>query len=140
MIANIRASLLLVLALASTVAWGSPQQDYVLHCQGCHLADGSGNPPDIPDFRNRLGYFLRLPEGKAYLIQVPGASQALIDDARLAALTNWMLESFAAGSLPDALEPYDAAFVGRYRRDPPADIDAERERFDVLIDALVTGE
>ena len=91
--------------------------DYMLHCQGCHMADGSGLEGTVPSLRDQVGLFLATREGRAYLVQVPGASQALIDDSALARLTNWMVRRFDPGNTKD-FEPYDAAEVGRLRRKP----------------------
>jgi len=89
--------------------------DYMLHCQGCHMADGSGLEGTVPSLRDQVGLFLATPEGRAYLVQVPGASQALIDDAALARLTNWMVRRFDPANAKD-LDPYEAAEVGELRR------------------------
>lgn len=101
--------------------------DYMLHCQGCHMADGSGLEGTVPSLRDQVGLFLATLEGRAYLIQVPGASQALIDDAALARLTNWMVRRFDPGNTKD-FEPYDAAEVGRLRSKPVTNPVAARRR------------
>ncbi len=101
--------------------------DYMLHCQGCHMADGSGLEGTVPSLRDQVGLFLATPEGRAYLVQVPGASQALIDDAALARLTNWMVRQFDPENTKD-FEPYAAAEVGRLRRNPVTNPVAARRR------------
>jgi cytochrome c553 len=108
----------------------------MLHCMGCHLADGAGAPAaGIPRFAGRIGYFLETAEGRAYLAQVPGAAYAPLDDQALAAVLNWIVEYFAAQSRPADFEPYEAAEVGRYRSNGPVEIDALRERLTAEIDA-----
>ena len=91
--------------------------DYMLHCQGCHMADGSGVEGTVPPLPGEVGKFIASPEWRDYLVQVPGASQALIDDAALARLMNWIVRRFDPGNAKD-LKPYEAAEVGRLRRQP----------------------
>ena len=101
-------------------------QDYVLNCMGCHLVDGAGKPPAIPRLADRVGYYLTVPQGRAYLAQVPGAANSLLTDAELAAVLNWLVAEYAGASMPASFEPYGAAEVTKYRSSRPADIDALR--------------
>lgn len=91
--------------------------DYMLHCQGCHMADGSGVEGTVPPLPGEVGRFIASREWRDYLVQVPGASQALIDDAALARLMNWIVRRFDPENAKD-LKPYEAAEVGRLRRQP----------------------
>jgi len=115
----------LTLAAASAGA-APPQQDYVLQCMGCHRADGSGAPGRVPSLVGQMGRFLRVPGGRAYLVQVPGAAQSTLDDAALAALLVWMLHAFSPGEIPSDFAPYSAEEVARYRAERPADIARQR--------------
>ncbi len=99
--------------------------NYMLNCQGCHLPDGRG-VGDIPQMRNFVGNFLRVPGGRAFIVQVPGVANAPLTDAALAELLNWMLAEISPNQLPDNFNPYTAAEVGRYRTSPLADVDAVR--------------
>ncbi len=102
---------------APAVAEVSPRHDYVLHCSGCHRADGTGAPDDIPSLIG-IDRFLRSPEGRAYLIRAPGVAQAPVSDERLAALMNWVVVEFGA----DAPSPgYTAVEVGVWRARPLRD-------------------
>ena len=73
-------------ALACLVAPASraqdPRVDYMLQCQGCHLADGAGSPGAVPDLRGSLGRFLAVPGGREYLVRVPGARSRRSRDRR----------------------------------------------------------
>jgi mono/diheme cytochrome c family protein len=89
---------------------------YLIHCAGCHLVDGSGSPPTVPDVRGEMGRLLALTGGRAYLIQVPGAATSPVSDRELAAIVNYMLGSFSAATLPAGSAPYTEAEVGRLRR------------------------
>lgn len=94
-----------------------PEHDYTLHCSGCHLADGTGAPDAVPSLIG-LDRFLRVPEGRAYLIRAPGVAQAPIDDARLAALMNWVVLQFGESEVSPA---YTDAEVNRWRAQPLRD-------------------
>jgi mono/diheme cytochrome c family protein len=104
---------------------GPPRQDYVLHCMGCHREDGSGAPGRVPSLAD-VGRFLRAPDGRAYLVRVPGTAQAPLDDDSVAALLNWMLRAFDPDGLPEGFAPYTAEEVARHRAVPLADADALR--------------
>ena len=103
-----------------------PQQDFMLNCQGCHLADGSGAPGKVPNMKGFLGNFLHVPGGREFLIQVPGAAHSVLDNARLADVTNWMLENFSREQLPATHVPFSAAEVGKLRKDALLDVNARR--------------
>jgi len=100
---------------------------YLLHCAGCHQVDGSGTPAfGVPSMIDTLGLFQRTAAGRAFLVQVPGARNASISDAELAALTNWTLRTFSTATLPAGFKPYTTAEVKVLRADPPLDIAATR--------------
>lgn len=115
----------LLAALAGN-APAEPRTDYLLHCRGCHLADGAGTPPGIPALRDRVGYYLQIPGGREYLTQVPGASNAPLSDERLADVLNWVIGEYAGRSAPSDSTPFSASEVREGRRAAPADIDAWR--------------
>lgn len=99
------------------------RSDFFLHCAGCHRFDGRGSPRHgIPDFRGSVGWFTHLPEGREYLVRVPGSSQSQLSDAELAVVLNWMLHEFSAAQLPRDFQPYTAQEVTRVRTPPYQDI------------------
>ncbi len=101
---------------------------YVLQCSGCHGAGGHGVPDaGIPDLANAGGYVV-LPEGRAYLVQVPGISQSRMDDAAAARMLNYVLARFSAARLPVGFVPYAAAEVARLRADAASDAETRRAR------------
>ena len=124
---------LLALALAAATAVADPASvnaerariNYMLNCQGCHLPDGGG-VGDIPQMKDFVGNFLKVPGGRAFVVQVPGSANAALDDAALAELLNWMLLEISAAQLPENFEPYTAAEVGQYRASPLSDVNAVR--------------
>lgn len=111
---------------ATAPAMELAQQDYMLQCQGCHLADGSGAPGKVPNLRGFLGNFLHVPGGREFMIQVPGAAHSPLDDARLAAVMNWILENFSREQLPADHKPFTAQEVGRLRADSLLDVNSRR--------------
>jgi mono/diheme cytochrome c family protein len=122
----LRAIAIVSLAGIACAAAADARQDYILNCMGCHLVDGAGKPPSIPRLADRVGYYLTIPQGRAYLAQVPGAANSLLTDAQLAAVLNWVVAEFAGASMPARFEPYETTEVGTYRDARPADVDALR--------------
>jgi hypothetical protein len=112
-------------AASSGATASPPRQDYVLHCMGCHRADGSGAPERVPPLAG-VARFLRVPGGRAFLIQVPGVAHAPLDDAAVAALLEWMLRAFDPDGVPGDHVPYTAEEVARHRATPLLDADATR--------------
>jgi mono/diheme cytochrome c family protein len=101
---------------------------YVLHCAGCHGLDGAGSRRgQVPDMR-RLGDFLRVPGGREFMLKVPGVMGSGLNDLQVAELSNWVLATLAADSVPDGHRPFDAAEVARARATPLLDVAAERRR------------
>lgn len=118
----------------STAPASSVRSLYVVHCAGCHSMDGSGHPAQgVPSMRGALGHFLRLPEGRAFLVQVPGVNNAGLSDAQIADLTNWMVPQFSADTAPPGWAPYRADEVAGYRARRPTDVGAVRRG---LVEAL----
>ena len=115
--------LLAVAAPAHAQSVGNPRSQYVLHCAGCHAMDGSGHPDKgVPSMRSALGHFMKLPEGRAFLLQVPGVNNAGLSDAQIASVTNWMVQQFSADTAPAGWAPYTAAEVGTAKLARPVDV------------------
>lgn len=91
------------------------RSDYLLHCSGCHRADGSGASPEVPTLRGPVGSLVATPEGREYIVRVPEVAQSPLDDADLARLLNWMLREFNADTLPERFQPITAREVGAAR-------------------------
>jgi len=108
---------------ASTVATaGPPQLDYMLHCQGCHRADGGSTPGAVPALDDFVARFLKVPGGREFLVKVPGSAQSALDDAALAKLLNWIVNRFGPSADADGAAPYTADEVARIRRPPLIDV------------------
>jgi hypothetical protein len=111
----LRSRVLILLLLLCGPAHAGPHSDYLLHCAGCHRPDGTGLPPDVPSLAGPLGTIAASPAGRDYLARVPGAAQAPLTDAQLAAVLNWVLAEFNADTLPGSFTPLEAGEVGNSR-------------------------
>lgn len=119
--------LLMALLPLATLAGDRPRTNYLLHCSGCHQQDGSGSAESgIPNMKDRVGHFLRLPEGRAFLVQVPGTAQSALGDGETAELLNWMVVALSPGAVPSNLVPYTRDEVARLRASPLSDVAAVR--------------
>ncbi len=92
--------------------------NYMLHCQGCHLPQGQGVTGSVPDLRSTMGRFLGVPDGREFLVRVPGSANAALDDEALADLLNWLLVTTSGDQLAADWVPYAAGEVGRLRMNP----------------------
>ena len=100
---------------------------YMQHCMGCHLPDGSGAPEKgIPSMHGMLGRFLQVPGGRAFIVQVPGVMNASLNDAEVARLMNWLLPQVSATTLPADTAPYTAEEIRQLRQTRPTDVPATR--------------
>jgi mono/diheme cytochrome c family protein len=120
-------------ALAAAVvlvpaAWASPEQDYMLYCQGCHGDQAQGVPGKVPPLAGSIALFMRSTEGRDYLLRVPGAANSALPDARLAAVLNWLAEHFppVGGAVLNTVAPFTEAEVRESRRTPLANVKQRR--------------
>ena len=119
---------LTALTLASILppaAHASPQQDYMLYCMGCHGGQAQGVAGKVPPLAGALARFMRTSEGRNYVLRVPGAANSALSDAQLAAVLNWLAESYRLP--PEALPaPFTLEEVSAVRRTPLADVQGTR--------------
>jgi hypothetical protein len=110
-------------------AWSyQPVVNYQLRCMGCHLPDGSGQPGRVPSIRRSLVLFSASPEGREYVIRVPGVAQSPLSDEDTAALLNWMARNLSDIKIPAGFADYSQAEIHRMRSHPLAQVSAERAR------------
>jgi mono/diheme cytochrome c family protein len=120
---------LLVAAPAAAGSMGTPQLDYVLHCAGCHGLEGEGVPAKgVPRLAGNLGKLLHVPEGRAFIVQAPGVSNASLGDAELARLLNWLLPRMDAVHMPADTAAYTAEEVAALRGARKSEYLARRAR------------
>jgi mono/diheme cytochrome c family protein len=121
-----RVGFALAAALAACAAVASPKQDYMLYCMGCHGEQAQGVPGKIPPLAHSLARYMRSPEGRDYVLRVPGAANSVLSDAQLAAVLNWIATQFNASELSSQLAWFTTEEVSRSRRKPLADVLATR--------------
>jgi mono/diheme cytochrome c family protein len=111
--------------LAAAAAQAGPPEDYMLYCRGCHGAEARGVPGKVPPLAGSLNRFMRTPEGRDYVLRVPGAASSALPDERLTAVLNWLAGHYAAPGEPRAA-PFTVEEVTRLRRTPLANVLATR--------------
>ena len=120
----------LALSWASvSAAWGyQPVVNYQLRCMGCHLVDGSGQPGRVPSIRRSLVLFSTFPEGRNYVVRVPGVAQSPLSDEDTAALLNWMAKNLSDLPVPPGVAGYSEAEIHGLRARPLVRVSAVRAR------------
>ena len=122
-----------ILALGCGIAAADDNRariNYMIHCQGCHLPQAVGVPGNVPRMKDFVGYFLHSPEGREFVVAVPGVSTANLGDEQLTELVNWLLLTYSAEQLPPDFTPYSIAEVAELRQNPEAN--PERRRGQIL--------
>jgi hypothetical protein len=110
-------------------AWAyQPLVNYQLHCMGCHLADGSGQPGRVPSVRRSLVLFSASTEGRGYVVRVPGVAQSPLSDEDTAALLNWMTRNLSDLKVPPSFVDYSEAEIHSLRDHPLVRVSAIRAR------------
>jgi mono/diheme cytochrome c family protein len=106
----------------------APQRDYLLGCGGCHGSDGFSNAKRVPTLKGLVGYYLNLPEGRAYLPRLPNVAFSAMNDRQLAAVLNYMVFEIGGDSAPAGTKPYGAAEVGKFRKQPLTEVSLSKYR------------
>jgi len=104
-----------------------PRVNYELQCMGCHLADGTGESGRVPSVRSTLVPFSMIPEGREFVLRVPGVAQSALTDADIAAVLNWMARTLSDAPLPAGFRDYDAGEVRALRGRPLAQVSKARQ-------------
>ncbi len=114
--------LAVIAAAALTLSGGAaigqsyqPASNYLQHCAGCHLSDGTGFPPEVPILRVDLGYLLDNPEGRDFMLRVPGVTGVPISAEEVVGLMNWLIETFYPGRSDFIPFTVDEVEAGRAR-------------------------
>ncbi len=113
--------IILLLAFSAASQAATPRTNYLLYCSGCHLVNGEGNHPNVPTLHGELGRMMTVPAMRDYLVQVPGAAQAPIDDEELTAVINWVLEQWNSDTLPENFNALTLDEVSAARKEILAD-------------------
>lgn len=92
------------------------QSDYVEQCGGCHGIQGTSAPAKIPVLRDRVGYYMCLPEGRRYLIRLPNVAHSRItDNDQLADLMNFVIFGLGGASTPGGARPFTGPEIAEQR-------------------------
>lgn len=92
--------------------------DFAFRCKGCHGFAGEGTPGHVPRLDGFVGFFTRVDGGRDYLMRVPGVARSALDDDRLAAVLNWMIEVYGGDAVAADFRPFTGAEVKEARREP----------------------
>jgi hypothetical protein len=121
--------LALLLCAGQALAGDKGKYLFTLHCSGCHVRDGSGSTEGrIPRLAGQIGHFMKLPDGRRFVLQVPGIMNSGLHNAEIETLMNWLVPHFAGTSLDGDFVPYQPAEIEAARKNRPADIFAARRR------------
>lgn len=112
------AGLALALAVAAAPAVAQPMSArslYLLKCSGCHNADGSGAADaGVPPFPGFIGALAADPQGRTYMLHVPGVKSSGLNDADMASVLNYVLDKWA-GEAKARAPGFTASEVARLR-------------------------
>jgi len=91
----------LIGVLASLVAAPASAQTartlYLLKCSGCHRADGQGAADaGVPPFPGFISNLAKDPDGRIYMLHVPGVAASGLSDADLTSVLNYILDKWSA--------------------------------------------
>jgi len=121
------AALLAAALITASLARASPAQDYILYCMGCHGDEAQGVAGRVPPLAGSVALLMRSPEGRNYVLRVPGAANSALTDERLAAVLNWLAQRYPpAGGPAPAAAPFTAAEVANLRHTPLANVKESR--------------
>jgi hypothetical protein len=105
------------------------ETNYRLYCMGCHVPDGSGLEGKVPSMRGTLVPLSMRPEGRRFLVQVPGVAQSPLSNAEVAALLNWMILNLADDPPAERdLAAFTEQEVARYRAERMLNVRATRAK------------
>jgi cytochrome c553 len=128
------AAALLLLPPAGEAA--EPNYNYALRCTGCHTAEGiSPELGRIPPLKGIVGHFVRTDAARLYFVNVPGIVNAALGEAEMAALLNWVVETYGEASTPAEWKRFDAAEIKALRAKAPADVIAYRRQVEAQLEA-----
>lgn len=116
------------LAVASGVAADEnrARQNYLVYCMGCHGEQGDGFRDQVPSMRGTLARLAVLPDGRSFLLRVPGVSQSSLDAALTAEVLNWALREFSDAGARQSIAPFTADEVAQARARPLLEVSSAR--------------
>jgi hypothetical protein len=121
---------------ATSMQFTPPARDYTLACAGCHGFQGVSNPSLVPNLKGLVGYFLNVPEGRAYLSRLPNVAFSTLSDAQLAAVLNYVVFDLGGASTPAWTAPYRTAEIAKWRRQPLTEVSLTQYRGRLVEDLI----
>lgn len=123
--------LVLVVVLCSSAAAQADdarlaRQNYQLQCMGCHGETGAGLEGQVPSLRGTLARISGAPQGRDYVLRVPGVTQSTLSAAEVAAVLNWALYEFSGTNAAKRIQPFTAAEVAQSRSRPLVEVSPVR--------------
>ena len=106
----------------------SPRSNYLLSCGGCHGLNGVSNSRLVPDLKDRVGFFLNLPEGRSYVVRLPNVAFSLTTDVALTDLLNYVVFTLGGASVPKGTKRYTLSEVSHLRRKPLTEVSLAQKR------------
>lgn len=147
----LRAFIVILLLLAMTGGANAAGADiYTATCQICHQPNGNGVPAMYPALADSIGRYVRVPQGRAYLVHVVsfglfgsitvhgqyffGTMQPhpQLSDNDVAQVLNYVLTKFNSGLLPKNFRPFTADEVKKFRAKPIPVTDLYNDRQKLL--------
>jgi hypothetical protein len=113
-----------------------PELDWTLRCGGCHGIHGQGTPGHVPRLAGFVGHFTQHPQGRDYLMRVPGVVRSRLDDARLAGVLNWLLATLSPDQVAADFAPFTPEEVAGARQAPLPEPQATRARLIADLQAM----
>jgi hypothetical protein len=113
--------------------------NYLLSCGGCHGLEGHSNQMEVPDLAGQVGYFLALPRGRDYLVQLPNVAFCALDDQALLDVLNLVLVKLAGASAPRGFKAYTAREVAELRKRPLNEVNLSEYR-QALVRSLIQSQ
>jgi hypothetical protein len=130
------AALAISLAISASASATPPVELYTLNCWGCHQPHAEGIPGTVPRLAHSMGYFLAIPEGRAYIVRVPGVANSPLSDEQIAQLLNWLLVTFNKDELPKDFKPYGVEEIRSWRPHPIPNVKAARADLSKRLSAI----
>jgi mono/diheme cytochrome c family protein len=124
-----RVLLVCLLLAGAATAQADParaRRNYLLHCMGCHGETGVGLEGKVPSMHGTLAMLSRTPQGRYYVLRVPGVTQSTLSDDDLAEVLNWSLREFNDSTAHVEVPEFTAAEIATARRQPLLDVAASR--------------
>jgi mono/diheme cytochrome c family protein len=104
------------------------RQNYLLHCMGCHGEEGAGLEGRVPSLRGTLARISGAPQGRDYVLRVPGVTQSTLSAAEIAAVLNWILLEYSGAEAASSVRPFTAAEVTSARSQTLVEVAPARAR------------